>query len=37
MNQIVAFLGWFYASATGRMNEGMRNISAWLLRYETQT
>ena len=36
VNQIVAFLGWFYCLATGRMNEGMRNISAWLLRYETQ-
>jgi hypothetical protein len=37
VNQIVGFLGWFYALATGRMSEGMRNISAWLLRYETQT
>ncbi len=37
VNQIVAFLAWFYALATGRMNEGMRNISAWLLRYEVQT
>jgi uncharacterized protein DUF4389 len=37
VNQIVAFLGWFYALFTGRMNEGMRNISAWLLRYEVQT
>ena len=37
VNQIVAFLGWFYALATGRMSEGMRDISAWLLRYETQT
>jgi Domain of unknown function (DUF4389) len=37
VNQIVAFLSWFYALATGRMNEGMRNISAWLLRYEVQT
>jgi hypothetical protein len=37
VNQIVGFLGWFYCLATGRMNEGMRNLSAWLLRYETQT
>ena len=37
VNQIVAFLGWFYVLATGQMNEGMRNISAWLLRYEVQT
>ena len=34
---LVACLGWFYCLATGRMNEGMRNISAWLLRYELQT
>src|SRR2546423_11024076 len=27
VNQIVALLGWFYALATGRMNEGMRNLS----------
>ena len=37
VNQIVAFLGWFYCLFTGHMNEGMRDISAWLLRYETQT
>jgi hypothetical protein len=37
VNQIVAFLGWFYCLATGNMNEGMRNLSAWLLRYEMQT
>ena len=37
VNQIVALLGWFYSLATGHMHEGMRNISAWLLQYETQT
>ena len=37
VNQVVAVLGWFYSLAFGRMNEGMRNISAWLLRYEAQT
>ena len=37
VNQFVAFLGWFYCLALGRMHEGMRNISAWLLRYEVQT
>ncbi len=37
VNNLVALLGWFYCLATGRMNEGMRNISAWLLRYEIQT
>jgi hypothetical protein len=37
VNQIVAFLGWFYCLFTGRMNEGMRDLSAWMLRYELQT
>jgi hypothetical protein len=37
VNQIIAVLGWFYCLVTGRMNEGMRNLSAWLLRYEVQT
>jgi hypothetical protein len=37
VNQIIALLGWFYCLATGQMNEGMRNLSAWLLRYEVQT
>jgi hypothetical protein len=37
VNAIVALLGWFYALATGRMNKGMRDLSAWLLRYELQT
>src|SRR5581483_1768391 len=37
VNQVVAVLGWFYSLAFGRMNEGMRNISSWLLRYEAQT
>ena len=37
VNSVVALLGWFYCLVFGRMNEGMRNISAWLLRYEVQT
>ncbi|MDX6412753.1 MAG: hypothetical protein QOH23_163, partial [Gaiellaceae bacterium] len=37
VNSIIALLGWFYSLATGRMNQGMRDISAWLLRYEIQT
>ena len=37
VNSIVAFLGWFYCLALGRMNRGMRDLSAWLLRYEVQT
>jgi hypothetical protein len=37
VNTAVAVLGWFYCLALGQMNEGMRNISAWLLRYEVQT
>lgn len=37
VNEVVAFLGWFYCLFTGRMHEGMQNISTWLLRYEVQT
>lgn len=37
VNQIVALIAWFYCLALGRMHEGMRNLSAWLLRYEVQT
>ena len=37
VNNIIAFLSWFYAIIFGRMNEGMRDISAWLFRYELQT
>jgi hypothetical protein len=37
VNQIIAFLSWFYCLFTGRMHEGMRNLSVWLLRYEVQT
>jgi len=36
VNEVVAFLGWFYALFTGRMNGGMRDLSTWLLRYELQ-
>ncbi len=35
--QIVGFLGWFVSLALGRMPEGMRNLSAFCLRYQTQT
>jgi hypothetical protein len=37
VNRLVAFFGWFYALFTGRMHQGMRDISAWMLRYEAQT
>jgi hypothetical protein len=37
VNQMVAFLGWFYCLFTGRMHQGMRDISLWMLRYEVQT
>jgi hypothetical protein len=37
VNNFVAFLGWFYSLIFGRMHEGMRNLSAWLFRYELQT
>jgi Domain of unknown function (DUF4389) len=36
VNQLVACLAWFYCLATGHMHQGMRDISAWMLRYEMQ-
>lgn len=33
---LVAFLGWWYALFTGRMPEGLRNLGAACLRYNTQ-
>jgi hypothetical protein len=36
VNEVVAFVGWFYCLATGHMHQGMRDISAWMLRYEMQ-
>lgn len=35
--EVVAFLGWFYALFTGRMNQGMRDLLAYWLRYQGQT
>jgi hypothetical protein len=32
----VAFLGWFASLALGRLPEGMRELGAYCLRYETQ-
>jgi hypothetical protein len=37
VNNLVAFFGWFYCLAMGRMHEGMRDLSVWMLRYEVQT
>jgi len=37
VNSLVAFLGWFICIVTGRMPQGMRDLSLWMLRYETQT
>jgi hypothetical protein len=37
VNNIVAFLGWFVCLFAGRMPQGMRDLSAWLFRYEIQT
>jgi hypothetical protein len=37
VNTLVAFLGWFYCLAFGRMHEGMRDISAWMFAFEAQT
>jgi hypothetical protein len=34
---VVAFLGWWYALARGRMPEGLRNLGAACLRYSAQT
>jgi hypothetical protein len=33
----IAFVSWFYCLFTGHMHEEMRNISAWLFKYEVQT
>ena len=35
--EIVAFFGWFVCLLLGRMPEGMRNLSAYCLRYQQQT
>ena len=37
VNNLIAFLGWFVCIVTGRMPQGMRDLSAWMLGYETQT
>jgi hypothetical protein len=37
VNTLLAIFGWFYCLAVGRMHEGMRNLSAWMLGYEVQT
>jgi uncharacterized protein DUF4389 len=37
VNQLIAVLAWFYCLVFGRMHEGMRDVSAWMLRYEVQT
>ena len=34
---VIAILAWWYALATGRMPEGMRNLGAACLRYSAQT
>ncbi len=34
---VVAFLGWFVCLAIGRMPKGMRDLSAYCLRYDVQT
>jgi hypothetical protein len=37
LNQVLAFVSWFYALATGHINEGIRSLGAYCLRYEQQT
>ncbi len=34
---VIAFLGWFASLALGRMPQGMRDLGAYCLRFETQT
>lgn len=34
---VIAFLGWFAAVVLGRMPEGLRDLGAYCLRYQTQT
>ena len=35
--QVIAFAGWFVCLALGRMPQGMRDLIAYCLRYQTQT
>jgi Domain of unknown function (DUF4389) len=35
--EVLAFVGWFYALFTGRMSRGIRDLSAYCLRYTMQT
>lgn len=35
--QVLAFVGWFVALATGRMPQGIRDLQAFCLRYSQQT
>ena len=37
VNQLLAFLGWFYCLFAGHMHQGMRDLSLWMVRYEFQT
>jgi len=37
VNSLLAVFGWFYCLALGRMHGGMRDVSAWMLKYEGQT
>jgi hypothetical protein len=36
VNTLIAVLGWFYSVIFGRMHEGMRDLSAWMLQFEMQ-
>ncbi len=35
--QVIAIIGWFASLALGRMPKGMRDLSAYCLRYQAQT
>jgi Domain of unknown function (DUF4389) len=34
---VLGFVGWFYALATGRMSDGIEGLGTYALRYEAQT
>jgi hypothetical protein len=37
VGQVIAFIGWFVCLALGRMPKGMRDLTAYCLRYQAQT
>ena len=37
VTQVIALIGWFICLALGRLPKGMRDLSAYCLRYQAQT